>query len=266
MLLLESRKLGGLLFGVSTGEDWLKEGWSMDEDMKLVDVVVECLLDNSNLLNDLSQSFSQNNDLLSDDRLLRLRGLWDRSSEGGDLSLDDVDLSDHLSDDSSLVNDLLSDLLNLWLIGWLNNLNRGLSNNVEFLMDLLDLLSDDSDLLLDLLDGLSNDVDLLDDLLSLFVVGGLDNLGDQVSLLDMKDLDFLNELDDFVDLVADNFSLLLDDSKFNGLMETVVVWSGQLSDVSINDGNVSLRILIVIWVLLDHTLGLSQLSKETLLV
>lgn len=256
----------GFLFGVSTGEDWLKDSWSVDEDVKLVDVLVESLLDNSDLLDDLSQSLSQDNDLSSDDWLFWLWSLWDRSLEGLDSSLDDLDLSDHLSNDGLLVDDLLSDLSDLWLVNWSNNLDWLLSDDVKLLVDLLDLLSDDDDLFLDLLNGLSDDVDLLDQLLSLFVVGGLDDLGDQVSLLDMENLDLLNKLDDLTDLLGDGLSLLLDDGELNGLVEAVVVWSGQLSDVSVDDSDVSLRILVVIWVLLDHALGLSQLGKETLLV
>jgi len=150
--------------GVTTGVDWLEERVlqignvvdnlsllddELSNDLDLVNKNMNLLFENINLL-DIDSLFGNVNSLLN------------QGMEVNDSSLVDMNLSNKLLDDSSLLND---DLLNLGdLDGFLLRVDRNCSS------------LDDNNLMVNLSDGVSN----LDDLLSQF----LDNKGVLVDLLD----------------------------------------------------------------------------------
>lgn len=116
-------KSGSLLFGVSTGVDWFHEAWSMNEDVKLVNIFVDSDLMDLHLMNNLLQSSSKNDDLFLDHGSLCDIDLVDFNSEDSNLLSDDVNLVNQFSDDSLVVDDNLSDFLNLSDIFLFNNNN-----------------------------------------------------------------------------------------------------------------------------------------------
>lgn len=109
----QSFESSSLDLGVSTRVYRFHECWSMDEDMELMNVFLDVDSLNLNLMNDLFQCSSQDNNLLSDEFSLCNSNLMDLNSQNSDLLSDDMDLVNQFSDDSFMVDNNLSDLSDL---------------------------------------------------------------------------------------------------------------------------------------------------------
>lgn len=134
------------------------------------------------------------------------------------------------------------------------------------MVNLSDLSSDNTNSVVNLVDNLSNVMNLFDDLSSFGNISSVNHLGDQVSNLNLQDSDSLDQFNEFSHMFNNNSLLLSDDSQINIGMKTIVVWTSELSDVSVDSDNVSLWALIIIRIFLDHSQSSSQLLNDSCVI